>query len=377
MRAGRIVFLSKGRRAASTRYRALQYLPLWRESGWRVSHVRMRGGWRGWLRTLAAARRGDVVVVLRRSPAWPWRWLLQRAARRGGGVLVFDFDDAVFVGQRGAGSGLADRDGGGRWRVSGGGSRTRWGRFAAMLGGCDAVWAGNAYLASTARGVVRAGVGLAVLPTALEPGDYEPGDYESGDDESRDDEARDDEAGGGGAMRLVWVGSASTRGYLAGAMDGLAAAADRLGGLALTVVADFELAGRGGLVVENVRWSPVAERAALAGADVGIAPMPDDVWTRGKCGFKVLQYMAAGLPVVASRCGVHPEIVAEGETGLLVAAGDDGGWGVAMARLAGDAGLRRRMGAAGRAVVEARYARRVVFAKQLAVVERVWGEVGG
>ena len=64
-------------------------------------------------------------------------------------------------------------------------------------------------------------------------------------------------------------------------------------------------------------WSRETETAELAEGDIGIAYMPDDSWSLGKCGLKVLQYMAAGLPVVANPVGVHREMIVHGETGFL------------------------------------------------------------
>ena len=118
-----------------------------------------------------------------------------------------------------------------------------------------------------------------------------------------------------------------------------------------------------GLTVEHVPWSDEAEAAAIGGCDVGILPLPDDRWTRGKCAFKALQYMASGLPVVASPVGVNREVVVEGETGFLPR--DDAQWAERLNRLLDDAALRETMGRAGRERVEARYATSIL-AKQLA-----------
>ena len=81
--------------------------------------------------------------------------------------------------------------------------------------------------------------------------------------------------------------------------------------------------------------------------------VPDDFWSRGKCGLKVLQYMAAGLPVVAKPVGVQAELVRHGETGFLAATPAE--WADAVGRSARDPELRRRMGWAGRRLVESRY----------------------
>jgi len=95
------------------------------------------------------------------------------------------------------------------------------------------------------------------------------------------------------------------------------------------------------------------EAQSLLEFDVGIMPLPDDDWSRFKCGFKLIQYMAAGLPTVASPVGVNPQIVDPGVTGELAVT--KGEWVATLAGLLGDVERRRRLGAAGRRRVEGRY----------------------
>jgi glycosyltransferase involved in cell wall biosynthesis len=104
------------------------------------------------------------------------------------------------------------------------------------------------------------------------------------------------------------------------------------------------------LSVDRCRWSEATEPAEIAAADVGIGWVPDDAWSRGKCGLKVLQYQAAGLPVVANPVGVQAEFVKHGVTGFQAASTEQ--WVNAIRALAADASLRRRMGEAGRRQVE-------------------------
>jgi glycosyltransferase involved in cell wall biosynthesis len=100
-------------------------------------------------------------------------------------------------------------------------------------------------------------------------------------------------------------------------------------------------------------WSEETELEQLAACDIGLAPMSDGPWERGKCGLKAIQYMAIGIPVLAADVGVLPTIVKHGETGFIYR---DGAEFVRYARqLAEDAELRRRMGAAGRKRVAAHY----------------------
>lgn len=104
-------------------------------------------------------------------------------------------------------------------------------------------------------------------------------------------------------------------------------------------------------------WSEDTEVEQLSDLDIGVMPLSDDPWERGKCGYKLIQYMASGLPVVASPVGVNSDIVSHGETGFLAVSEHD--WADALTRLIRDAGLRRRMGQAGRIRAEKHYSLQV------------------
>ena len=98
------------------------------------------------------------------------------------------------------------------------------------------------------------------------------------------------------------------------------------------------------------RWRLETELSDLAEIGIGIAPLPDTAWEQGKCGVKVLQYMACGIPVVASAVGVQKQIIQHGLNGFLVRTVVD--WAEQLQMLLADAALRARLGAAGRQRVE-------------------------
>lgn len=319
----RLLFISKGEASSSTRYRALQFFQLWRAAGFEPAHVTASGGLRASLGMLRQARRADVVVVLRKTFPAALLWLLRRASRR----LVFDFDDAIFC------------------NTDGTPSRTRMARFAAMVRACDHVFAGNAFLARHAAAFNPA---VTLVPTCLDAARYR----------IEADKPAD-------SLDLVWIGSHSTRKYLAEAMLWLKVAADAVPGLRLKIVADFDLPGCG-VATLPVAWRAESEAQELAASHIGIAPMRDDDWSRGKCALKVLQYMAAGLPVVSSKAGANAEVIVEGETGYLVSTTAD--WAERIAQLAGDAELRRRMGEAGRRRVATDYSIEAVFERLRPVI---------
>lgn len=150
---------------------------------------------------------------------------------------------------------------------------------------------------------------------------------------------------------IGWIGTRST-------LPHLAMAADALGRVCASGGGRLRLIGSEPLClhdvpVDFVPWQEAEEAAALAGVDVGIMPLPDEPWERGKCAYKLIQYMAAGRPVVASPVGANCEVVVDGVTGFLAETPEQ--WTAALERLRADPGLRAAMGAAGRRRVEQHY----------------------
>jgi glycosyltransferase involved in cell wall biosynthesis len=171
-------------------------------------------------------------------------------------------------------------------------------------------------------------------------------------------------------VTVGWIGSPSTQEYLRHIGPALARFCAETGGRvqAIGVEERFQLEG---VPLEAVPWSKETELAALQALDVGIMPLADSPWERGKCGFKLIQYMACGLPVVASPVGANREIVIDGETGALAATQDE--WVSALKSLAGDAARRRRMGEAGRARVVSGYSLQAVAPRLAALLRRAAG----
>jgi glycosyltransferase involved in cell wall biosynthesis len=141
--------------------------------------------------------------------------------------------------------------------------------------------------------------------------------------------------------------------------------------MTLRIIADAELAVPG-LTVENVAWSRESEARLLSDSDVGLAPLPDTPFTRGKCGFKILQYMAAALPVVASPVGVNADYVRDGASGFH--ARDVAEWVGAVRKLAADASLRERLGGTGRQRVESEFDTAVLGPKVAELIDGILNE---
>ena len=299
------------------RYRIGAFLPALVERGWRVEPIVVpRGTW-AMLRQRPRIAAADVVVLQRRLYSWWHRELIRSAAR----VLVFDFDDAVYG--RDSGSLKPAQS----WRCRQ--------RFRGTVRMADAVTAGNAHLvqqAGAAGGLDK----THYLPTCINPELYEPADHQRPRSE----------------IRLVWIGNPSTTHSLSAAGACLAEACRRVPGTLLQVISSSfpELPG---VPVVPCPWSSATEALDLAAGDIGVSWLPEHPWSLGKCGLKVLQYMSAGLPVVANPTGIHRELVRHGETGFLAATPQQ--WADAIARLASAPALRTQMGRAGRAFVQQHY----------------------
>ena len=268
------------------------------------------------MRLFRQLRKADVVVVVRklfgRVETRVLRWYAQR--------LVFDFDDAIIY-----------RDS----RRKNPFSRSRAKRFGVTVRAADLVIAGNAYLAGL---VERFGGRPSVVPTCVDDELLTPGDT------SRR---------AGGRVVIGWLGSASTLMYLESLRPALEQLGKRYGSCVVLKVVCDRFPDRLGVEMVRKPWTLNDERDDLRSFDIGIMPLTDDVWTRGKCGFKLLQYMAVGVPVVASAVGVNREIIRHGENGFI--ADDPEAWVKLLGRLIEDVELRKRIGVQGQRSLSGRY----------------------
>lgn len=121
-------------------------------------------------------------------------------------------------------------------------------------------------------------------------------------------------------------------------------------------------------------WKEAREIVDIQEMDIGVMPLPDDPWARGKCGYKLIQYMACGVPIVASPVGVNVDLVAAGSTGLLASSADD--WGHALSQMIVNAEMRRAMGRTGRELVVKSYSLRSQAPSLTQIVERVMPQGG-
>ncbi len=318
----RILFLSKGENASSTRYRALQYFPLYQQSGYQAIHLTIAGGILPFLTALWQASRSDIVILLRKTFPAPFFWLLRKVSKK----LIFELDDAIFS------------------NTDGSYSETRMSRFIATVSQCDHVFAGNAYLAETTKAYQAK---ISIIPTALNTKKYQlPAATQHSND-----------------FTLVWIGSRSTKKYIAGILPAIEAAARSVPNLKLKIIADFSLQSDD-LPIINIPWAEATEAVEVSRADVGLAPLPADNWTKGKCALKVLQYLSAGLPVISSATSANGYVVEHLKSGFLAETASDWTQSIIMAYQQKE--QLATMGLYGKKRVQCEFDIEVVFKKILA-----------
>jgi len=260
----------------------------------------------------------DLVYIFRETallgPAF-----FERLIHRSGVPFVFDFDDAVFVSYKSPSNGYLS------YLKFAGKTETSC-RLAAH------VMAGNPYLATYAR---RVNQNVSIIPTTIDTDKYKPLAY---DRKSR-------------PIVIGWTGSYSTVQHL----DTLRETLKKLAGqttfrLRVIGTPSYQIEG---IDVEAMPWCANTELEDLSKIDIGIMPLPDDNWSKGKCGLKALQFMALGIPTVCSPVGVNTDIIQDNENGMLAASEEE--WIKKLSMLLESPERREQLGRAGRRTVEQKY----------------------
>lgn len=332
----RVLALTRySRLGASSRMRSYQYVDFLREHGVDVVVSPLFGdsylkrlynkGRTNWpavaadyfmqLIRLGRARNFDLVWIEKEIfpsiPAW-----FERALAKLGIPYVVDYDDAIFHNYDLSSNRL---------------QRLLSNKIPTVMRGAALVVCGNEYLADCARNAGARDV--AIIPTVIDLDRYSV------------------RAGRAGEKLVIgWIGSPSTVKYLR-ILHQVLAEISAIMPLQLRVIgATLELEG---VDVDCRTWSEASEVAEIQQFDIGIMPLVDSPWEKGKCGYKLIQYMACGVPVIASPVGINNEVVSEGINGYLCR--DDAEWKDKILALSGNAAARVAMGRMGRKAVEDKY----------------------
>ena len=283
---------------------------------------------------LFSMKQYDLVLLYREAipigPPFVERWI-----HRLGIPIVYDFDDAIFL------PAVSDANKAFSFLKSAK-------RAAQILKISDQVSVGNEFLAAYAR---QFNEHVTVIPTAVDTTRFVP---------------RHDKPSSNDRKLVVgWIGSPTTFRYLESIADVLAEVSARHP-FTLKVSGAGKAVNFPGVDVQVVPWSMADEVTLFNTCDIGVYPLPDDDWSRGKCGFKAIQCMACGVPVVAAAVGVNREIIEDGVNSFLASTPQE--WVEKLLRLLRDAELRERMAVAGRRTIEERYSLHVTAPRLAAVM---------
>ncbi len=348
---------------ASNRFRVNQFVPRLEAAGvrcrirpfyserlWRILYRRRHLAAKLFHGLVCAFNRGldlfralgsDLVLIHREAfpvgPAW-----FERLLRLTGRPYVYDFDDAMFL------PNVADSN-----RLF---ARLKCpGKVASIVRLARITLAGNEYLAEYAR---RAGADrVRVTPTVVDTSVFRP--RENGLDRK-------------GPLVIGWIGSPTTVRYLEPLLPVMRRLLERYPGQIEFRVVGATLAGEPLPGLSCHPWSLESEVRDLQEFDIGLMPMPDDEWTRGKCAFKAIEYMAVGIPAVCSPVGMNRSLIEDGVDGFLPQ--DPPQWEATLARLIEDRELRLQTGGRARVKVEQFYSVEHVFPLLLDTLLEAAGE---
>jgi glycosyltransferase involved in cell wall biosynthesis len=324
----------------SQRYRLEQWEPLLRERGAEITYepfedeelhsLVYKPGMIGKKMQLVTRGLGRRLSLMRKVKDYDLIYILREAALLGPPIfeklihqrrvpIVFDFDDAVFVSYRSPSNGYLS-----------------YLKFASKTKTicrlASHVMVGNPYLAEYARQVNDH---VTVIPTTIDTEKYQvsPPQNKSG------------------PPVIGWTGSHSTVQHLNTLRGALKKLAEKES-FRLRVIGtpSYECSP---INVEATRWRAETEVEDLRAVDIGVMPLPEDRWSKGKCGLKALQFMAVGIPTVCSPVGVNTDIIQDDQNGFI--AGSEEEWVDKLGRLLRSPELRQRLGQAGRATVEEKY----------------------
>lgn len=323
-----VYFLIQEWNHPASRYRVLQYVPYLKESHIETKVALFPDSFREWMKFFSEIK-GYRTVFIQKKRLWHWQlWYLKRKHVR----IIYDFDDAIMF--------KSPVDGGGR-------SSKRQRTFARMARYSDRIIAGNQYLKSQALPYNQH---ITIMPTAIDTSKYTTKEYCQRKEK----------------ITIGWIGSKSSLPFLQELAPAFDQVASQYNAVELKIICnDFFECNR--MPVVKKMWALTDENADLQDIDIGLAPLPDHEWTKGKCATKLLQYLSVGIPVVCSPVGVHNEIIQEGVNGLFAASIQE--WIEKIRLLIKDGALRERIGREGKKTVESSYSLKANIPKFIDIIK--------
>jgi glycosyltransferase involved in cell wall biosynthesis len=311
----------------------LQYLPYLRDHGVDASIHFYKWRWQEKLQFYNNLGQYDILYIHRKLFSPFEFWYIHKKAPK----IIYDFDDALMYRSSGSKNPY---------------SSSRRIKFDYMMKRVDFVIAGNQFLKSE---VLPYNHNVEVIPTSIDLARYHLKEYGRRKDH----------------FIIGWLGSRTTLKYLPSLIPVLEKIFQKDPRVKLKMVCDQFLDDLRVPVIKK-RWSLDEEVEDLRSFDIGVMPLSNDLWSKGKCGLKILQYFGVGIPVVCTPIGVNRDIVEDGVSGFW--AGNEEEWENCLSRLIEDERLRREMGLRGRNKVEKGYSLEVNAPQVLDVLDQVASE---
>ena len=310
----KILFLIQGTDVAASRYRVLQYLPYLKEHGVQTTVSPFPKGFLKKLSIFKSARNFDILFIQRKRFSIPWLKYIRKNAKK----IVYDFDDSVM-----------NRNS----KAINPESKIRVRMFKNMINISDHVIAGNEYLKDNTLPYTK---NITIIPSPIDMTSYTQKEYSENND----------------TLTLGWIGATGSIHYMEKMKPIFEALGKKHDNLRLRIVCDVFFDCKN-ITVDKKNWSEKDEVEDIKSFDIGLMPLMDDPWSHGKCGLKILQCLAVGVPVVCSPVGINKEIVEDGVHGLLARTPEE--WIEKIEILINDHKLRERMGIEGRKKVIEHY----------------------
>jgi len=317
------------------RFRVKEFIPFFNENGVEVELIRVSNNILSRYKNFKALSHFDIVIVQRKLLSPIDLYFVRHFTKK----MVFDFDDSIMYRSSSHGNHYS-------W--------TRMNKFKSMMKTVDGVLAGNTYLKNEASKFISPD-NIYLMPTIVDLKEYSIKNY---------DNANKD-------FIIGWIGTSGNLHYLKSIAPALDKLNKKYGNIKLKIVCDsfFDL---NNIEVIKKIWRPEDVENDLKSFDVGLMPIADDLWTRGKCGLKVVQYLAAGVPAVASPVGLNRDLAIPDKTGLWAENIDD--WADKISELIDDPDKRMKMGLAGRKLVEKKFSLQAQAPRYLSILKKITGE---
>ena len=302
----KILFLVQGLDVAASRYRVLQYLPYLKEHGVQATVLPFQKRFFKKLKLFKSAGKYDILFIQRKRFPVLWLKYIRKNARK----IVYDFDDSVMY----RNSKAANPE-----------SNTRVKMFKNMVNASDYVIAGSEYLQKNTTPYTN---NVTTIPSPIDMSLYPQKNYPEGSN-----------------ITLGWIGATGSIHYLEKMKPVFEALGKKYEDLRLKIICNtfFDCDN---ITVEKKLWSEQEEVADIQSLDIGLMPLMDDPWSHGKCGLKILQCLATGVPVVCSPAGINKEIIEDGVHGFWANTQEE--WIEKLEILINDRDLRKKMGMEGR-----------------------------